>query len=1083
MKWIKYIFLALVLLFAGKAFAQTEILSGEVYETFGGKKEPVYSANIFLVNKQNRYVNGVITNLDGKFNLPVPKGEKDLTVRISYIGKKTVNIPYKGQKTLNITLEDNNKNLKEVVVSGKAIERDEMGITRTEQTSATQKLDMTEIINEVPVGSVEEALQGQLSGVDIVLGGDPGARSSIRIRGTSSLNASSEPLIVIDGIPYSTEINDDFDFSTANEEDFGALLNLAPADIQSIEVLKDASATAIYGTKGSNGVLLIKTKKGSKGKTTFTLSSKYTSKYEPESVPLLDGSQYVAMMQDAIWNAANAKGLANAANELELLFNTNEINYEPTYKYFDEYNCNTDWLEAVKTDAKTFDNNLAISGGGEKARYRFSLGYYDEGGTTIGTDLKRLTSKMNIDYDFSKRLRVSADFSFSQTEKKANYYNVRSEALKKMPNKSPYYIDDETGKPTSQYFSYQSDFEDVFYEKKNKGYNYNPVAMAKDSRNNITKREEKIAFNARYLFPFKLQYRGYVSMNMTTTRNKQFLPQAATGILWTSEYANRSTDNLSDNFSLKTENKFIYNNVFADLHSFIFTGVVRTSQGRSFKYESATYGNASSELVDPTSGGTPAKMNSGDSESRSVSAILQGVYTFDRRYVFKATVNREGNSAMGKSHRFGTFPSFGFSWNIDKEPFMEDQTLVSMAKVRVGLGWSGNAPSGSALYYGAYQSLGSYEDIPAIYPVRIQLNNLKWESSKEWDLGFDLELWNGRLNTTFDYYYKYTSDLLRKKYKIPTTTGYSEIKYFNSGEVSNKGVEYRIDYKIIKNKDWLVSANFNISRNINKVEKLPGNMSTENYSFGNEKYAIKVVAGDPIGSFYGYKYKGVYQNTADTYAKDAVGDVMMDYEGHEIVMRNGSVTCYPGDAKYEDVNNDGVINEKDIVYLGNSNPLCTGGGGFKVKYKNVTLNTNLIYRYGQKVINSTRMNLENMHGTNNQSTAVLKRWRNEGDDTDIPRALYNMGFNYLGSDRFVEDASFLRLKTVTLTYSFPKSICKRFKINMLSVYCTGYDLLTFTDYKGQDPEVKLPTDATKLVADGASTPVSKRLSFGFNLNF
>ena len=1080
MKWFKYFMVAMVLLLAADVSAQNIILSGRVTERFGGSIEPIYSANVVVVNKQNRYLNGVITDLDGNYNISVPADEEGLRIRISYIGMKTQTFPFTGQRRLDVLLEEDTQTLTDVVITEKRIERDGMGVSRREQTSATQKLDMEEIISNVPVSTIEEALQGQLGGVDIVLGGDPGARSAIRIRGTNSLSASSEPLIVIDGIPYSTDISDDFSFATANEEDFGALLNIAPSDIASIEVLKDASATAIYGTKGSNGVLLITTKKGSKGRTNFTFSSKYTAKFEPESIPLLNGSQYVAMVQDALWNTANAKGLASASNELDLLFNTYEINYDPSWQFFDEYNVDTDWLELVRQTAITSDNNFSLSGGGDKATYRFSLGYLNEQGTTIGTNLDRLTTKLNINYDFSERLRVTADFGFTQSDRAANYLNVRSEAMTKMPNKSPYYIDNATGQPTDMYFSRQ---EDDFQGAFNGSSHYNPLAMANESYNNTMQREEKISFNIQYRFPFNLTYQGYVAMNMRTTRNNKFLPQIATGVLWTSSNANRSTDAVSDNFVLQSENKLLYNKTFDQVHSLIATGLFRTSQSQSFSYTSSTSGNASPELSDPTVGSVVAGIGSGLSESRSVSSIAQAIYTYDDRYVLKGTVNMEGNSAMGKSNRFGTFPSFGVAWNAEEESFVEDLFWLDEAKARVSLGWSGNAPSGSALYLGAYQSLGSYMDMPAIYPVRIQLDKLKWETSREWNYGVDMRLFQNKLGFTVDYYSKYTYDLLLSNVSIPATTGYSTIKYFNSGEMSNRGWEFRTDYEIFKNKDWRVAANFNISRNNNKVEKLPENMNEENYTFGNGNYAVRIVEGDPIGSFYGYRYNGVYQNTEDTYALDAEGNVMYDYNGDIIGMKNGTLSVYPGDAKYEDINKDGVINEYDIVYLGNANPILIGGGGFTVKYKQLSLTTFFYGRYGQKVINSARMSLENMYGTNNQSTAVLKRWRNEGDDTDIPRALYGMGYNYLGSDRFVEDASFMRLKTLSLSYAVPSTLLKQVGINSLSVFCTGYDLFTWTNYTGQDPEVSLPSSATSLVKDNATTPVSRRVSLGFNLNF
>ena len=1068
----------IMLLSAVGMMAQEQVLTGKVTEKLdNGTQEPIIGANVVLVNNQNRYIKGAVTDIDGNYMIQVPSDVKNLKVKATYIGMKAVTVNYNGQTEINFAMESEAM-LQEVTVTGNRGGRDGMGISRLEQTSAVQKVDLASIVENSPVTSVEEALQGQVAGLDINLGGDPGARSSIRIRGTSSLSASNEPLIIIDGVPQDVDITDDFNFSTANEEDFGALLNIAPANIESIEVLKDASATAIYGTKGANGVLLINTKRGSMGKTKFSFSSKFTAKREPESIPLLNGAQYVSLMQDAIWNAANAKGIGNASSEMNMLFNNPEINYDPSYRYYDEYNVDTDWLDAVKQDAIITDNNFSMTGGGEKAVYKFNLGYYDEQGTTVGTGVQRLSTGMKITYNFSDRLRVRTDFSFSNTNKDANALSsVRSMAQKKMPNLSPYWIDDQTKRPTDVYFSRDEDFQGAYDS------NYNPVAMVKEGYNKTTQRDEKMTITLQYDFPFNLQYQGWVSLNMRTTKNKQFLPQVATGVLWTSSYANRSVDASTDAFSLQTENKLIYNSTFAEKHKIIATGLIKTSDSESFSYSSSTYGNASANLSDPIVGSVVASSGSGNSERRSVSLIGQAVYSYDNRYVLRGTINHEGNSTMGKEKRWGTFPAFGASWNIEQEHFWSDsfKKWFNEGKIRFGYGWSGTSPSGASIYLGAYKSLGQYMNMAAITPDRMQLDNLKWESTREMDFGIDLRLFN-KLTFTFDYYDKLTDDMLLKDTKLPTTTGYGSVKYINSGKMSNKGVEIRFEYQIFRNKDWTISANANISRNINKVKELPSTWVMDNYSFGNGNYALRIVENAPVGSFYGYKYLGVYQNVEETYARDAQGQVMYDWQGNVITMRNGTVQTYPGDAKYEDVNHDGVINENDIVYLGNANPKFFGGGGFQIRWKDLTLTTFFYGRYGQKVINGARISLENMYGKNNQSTAVLHRWRAEGDQTDIPRALYGMGYNYLGSDRFVEDASFIRLKTLSLSYNFPKKWLKKWGISKLNVFATGYDLFTWTKYKGQDPEVSMPS-ATSLVRDNATTPVSRRFAVGLNLDF
>lgn len=340
-------------------------------------------------------------------------------------------------------------------MQGKRIERNDLGISAREQSSATQKVSMEDLVAVAPVTSIEDALQGQLGGVDIVLGGgDPGARASIQIRGGSTLNANAEPLIVVDGVPYPAEIDDNTDFSTINNDDLGALLNISPQDIESIEVLKDAAATAVWGTSGANGVLVIKTKQGVQGKTRFSFSSKFSAKFEPETIPMLNGNQYSALVSEALWNSANYIGLANSTSYLQMLYGSPEIGYQPDWTYFDEYNQNTDWLSEVRRNTQSWENTFSMSGGGERATYRFSLGYLDEGGTTVGTDFSRLNSSLNVNYKFSDKLNFYAQFSYTQSERNNNYYNVRGEAFRKAPNKSPYYIDDETGNRTSQYFNH-----------------------------------------------------------------------------------------------------------------------------------------------------------------------------------------------------------------------------------------------------------------------------------------------------------------------------------------------------------------------------------------------------------------------------------------------------------------------------------------------------------------------------------------------------------------------------------------------------------------------------------------------------
>ena len=1100
MEKIRNIMIALLLCLTTQAMAQKTV-SGTVTEDFGGQAEPCIGVNVTFQNAQKRIIAGVVTDFNGNYSLKVPTNEKgQLTLVFSYIGMKTKSFKYTGQTTLNVKMESGATQIKEVTVKGKRGSRNEMGVTDRQMSFATQKINMDDIAAVQPVTSIEEALQGQLGGVDIVAAGDPGAKSNIRIRGTATLNSNADPLIVINGVPYSTDIDDSFDFNTANQEDFAQMLSLNPNDIESIEVLKDAASTAVYGTAGANGVLLITTKKGAMGKTRFSFSTKNSYKIEPKSMPMLSGNDYVAYMQDAIWNAANAQGLNSSGGLLEYLFDQPEIGYDPNWRYFDEYNQDVDWLSSLTKNAFTTDNSFSMSGGGEKATYRYSLSYLNEGGTTKGTGLTRLNTSLNVGYRFSEKFVVEAEYTFSDSKKKAPWTDkLRAEAMRKMPNKSPYYIDDATGAMTDIYFTRQEDdFQGAF---NGKDANFHPIIMAEDSYNNLRTREQKMTVRARIYPTSHLQVNGYVSMKYKTQRTESFLPQGATGISAGSTntyaisgviypaniFANRAENNYSNNFSLQSEIKTMYNNEWNDkMHQLTATALWRTSQSRSSSSAAVRYNVGSSSLADPASGtGALLSQGSGISEVRKLSGIGSIVYTFMDRYTVNGTLNYEGNSSIGRDNRWGLFPAVGVSWQFADEPFMNwSKKVLTELKFRVSYGESGNTPSGTSPYVGTYVSQGSYMDGNAVTASSMQLNKLKWERSAEWNLGFDFNLWDGVLTGSFDYYNKKTTDLLQKKYYIPSYTGFSNnyLAYYNAGALRNKGIEFRADWQALKTKNWQLKVNFNVSRNVNEIIEMPG-YSEENYSAKNGEYATRIVSGTAVGSFFGYRYLGVYQNTEDTYAKDADGNIMYDLQSKPIVMSNLDKQCYPGDAKYEDVNKDGKIDKNDIVYLGNCNPMLSGGGGFNLRYKDWSLTVFMHYRLGQKIVNQARMNAEAMYNRDNQSTAVLRRWRNEGDDTDIPRALYNYGYNYLGSDRFVEDCSFLRLKTLSLSYNLPKAFCKHIGLTSANVFITGYDLFTITNYKGQDPEVNLPSKVTDLAVDNSQTPRSRRFSMGVTVNF
>ena len=405
MKLVKYMLIAILVLGTGEVAAQVQVVSGKVTEMLGNQIEPIVGANVNIVNAQNRSVGGAVTNLDGDYRLQIPAQENNLTLVYSYIGMKTKRIKYTGQKVLNVKLESNVETLDEVAITAKRIERNNMGIGHKENVSATQKVMMEDLIATAPIATVEEALQGQLSGVDIALSADPGARSSIRIRGTSTLNGSVEPLIVIDGVPYTQELDDDFDFSTANEEDLGALLNIAPTDIESVEVLKDAAASAIYGARAANGVIVVKTKRGTPGKISISYNGYagfQQATYLPEFVNAADYMQMV--------NVANANVGGAPIYSQEAIDATRS--HSDLIKYPD-----TDWTDYMYQTGMIQSHSVSVSGGSNLARFALTANYLDNEALIDNAGYNRLNIRANTSVSLLDNLSVNMDFNSYRTNR------------------------------------------------------------------------------------------------------------------------------------------------------------------------------------------------------------------------------------------------------------------------------------------------------------------------------------------------------------------------------------------------------------------------------------------------------------------------------------------------------------------------------------------------------------------------------------------------------------------------------------------------------------------------------------------
>ncbi|MCR4602508.1 MAG: SusC/RagA family TonB-linked outer membrane protein [Prevotella sp.] len=1068
-----------------------DIISGTVSDAYG----PVMMANVVELDAANRIVASAVTDMSGNFSFKL-KNPKD-KLRITYVGAKTVVLPF-NKKHFKVTLQDATQ-IKEVTITSKKRSGGSgLSIPVDEISTAQQSISMSEF-EGLSMTTVDEALQGRIAGLDIVANsGNLGSGTSMRLRGVSSINGSSEPLIVVDGNVWETNTND-FDFSSANEEKFAELLNVNPEDIESISVLKDAAATAIWGSQGSNGVIEIKTKRGARGKTRVNYSFRLTGTYQPNGYKLLNGDEYTMLLKEEYFNPA----MSDVASNIQ------ELNYNPSFAEYEMYNNNTDWLKQVKKTGWRQNHYLALSGGGEKAHFRIGAGYDHETGSIIEQQLDRFTSRVNLDYFVSDRIKIETNIALTYTKNKKNNGDLLSIAYVRMPNLS-IYEQDKNGVDQDDYYSMLPTVSQALRDQLN---HKNPVALAHLAKNNETSYNITPEFKLRYdLLSIdnehsRLNYEGKVVFNIFNRYEDQFMPLSLSTTGWNDtdgKQSNRTTASSSKSLGVTTTHTLTYTPVFANRdHSLTMMLRGQLTSGNSSSQNTVSWGSPSGTIQSTAAEGIITDMSTGSGEWRSIYFTYSAHYAYKGRYMADFSVRRDGSTKFGDDQRWGNFPALSLRWNIGKEPWFQGALpFISMLSIRPGWGIVGRQPGAEGLYFSKYRNGSGYLGSGSVYPQNIQLKNLKWEQKETYNIGADFGLWNDRINGNIEFYWQYTTDLLMASRGIPTSSGYSSLAYQNVGDMKNIGWEFNLNGdRIIRAGKFAADFNITFANNKNQItamdETCLASLNNE-FNRSNGSYLSRVELNTAMGSIYGFRYKGVYQYSDYTpneipgvsgpnapVARDKDGIVILDENQmtKPMMFCAGSVNYEfrGGDAIYEDINSDGQINELDIVYLGSSLPKITGGFGFKLHYGRLTWNNQFNFRYGNKIINSARMEVEKMYDNNNQSRAVNWRWRVEGDITEIPRALRQTGYNYLGSDRFVEDGSFIRLNYSQLSYSLAPNVIKKWGLTQLSFYVSANNLFVLTKYSGADPEVGY--GSMGIVTDGAKTPRAKSFTGGITIQF
>ena len=1131
MKNIKLLLTFAFSLCAVMVSAQTRI-SGHVFHATDG---PVVMATVVEISPDNRNISATQTDASGDFSFNVQDPVKN-KLKVSYIGYQTVIRAIGTQTSFQIEMKDRvRENTGTAVVTAvRKVKSNGLDIPQREISVARQTLDMDDM-EGLSFETAGEALQGQIAGLDIVMNsGNLGAGTSMRLRGVSTINGSQEPLIVVDGYILEDYDNSELDLNNMdNDEQFANLLQINPEDIKKIDVLKDASATAIWGSRGANGVIEITTRRGSRGKTRVNFSYRFSGSWQPEGMKMLTGKEYTMMLQQAYFNPQQSDV---ASGIVELMY----LQSHPAY--YANFNKNTDWIDEVTQFGQTHNFGVAVQGGGEKATFRVSANYDHETGSIIAQKLNRFTTRLALDYYVSDRIKFSTNFSLAYTKNHQNYTGILAAAYKAMPNMSVYRYEydrkTETYFNTGEYFIMPRASSTAGLLLNNSGLssyylsdmvtNGNPVANAYLAWRNVSSYTITPQFSLEYKLlgkeddEFQLNYTGEVYMNAQTQSTNAYYPQSLTYLSWNGNI-NQTGNSESKNLTFTTRHSFVirphFNN---EKHSLqvLLRGEIRTNNSTSQSHSSSGInGGITSSIVK----GYLMSASSGTGKGHSASALGSVHYAYGGKYMIDFTLRADGNTKFGKGEKWGFFPGISGRWNISDEKWFKPlKKVVSMLGFRPGYGINGNTSAISETsQYNTYGPYGSYNGTSGIVPNNLRLTTIKYEKTKSWNIGVNLGLFNDMINFDLNVYNKKTTDLLNSGVSIPSVTGFSTLSAANVGSMENEGWELYINTgPLFKTGKFHMNLRFNIAQNINTITQMdPTVLEAANtafsYSDANMYIMRRVQIGNALGGIYGFRFKGVYaydydhngyflndmknqyydakgeRNTAAATGKsapiayDANGNIIYDKAGNPLPMYfnygGQNYQFQGGDVIYEDINHDGNIDDLDIVYLGGSNPKCNGGFGIDFTYGQWQLRTNFNFRIGNKIINLAKMNAEAMTTNNNQMASVNWRWRKNGDVTVIPHAMNRIvaTYNSMVSDRYVEKGDFCRFNYAQLSYSVPSSKLKKYGLSSLRMSLSGNNLIFWTKYSGVDPEHGAGGYAP--CTDNSQTPRSR--SFTFSLNF
>ncbi|MFR3277819.1 SusC/RagA family TonB-linked outer membrane protein [Phocaeicola plebeius] len=1044
-------------------------IKGKVVDAAG---ETVIGANVL----EKGTTNGVITDIDGNFVLNVSSGA---TLEISYIGYVTQTIKVTNQTSLHIVLKEDSETLDEVVVVG-------YGTMKKSDLSGASVSVGEDAIKGSVITNLDQSLQGRAAGVSAVsTSGAPGSSSSIRVRGQATINSNAEPLYVIDGVIVQGGGASGADFGLGDALGNGSVSTISPlstinpADIVSMEILKDASATAIYGAQGANGVILITTKRGKAGEAKFTYDGMLAVQRQTKRLDMM-----------------NLREFANYYNEF---VQVGELDVNGYYADPSILGKGTNWQDAVFQTALQHQHQVSAEGGTEKIKYYVSASYMDQDGTLIGSNFNRYSFRVNLDSQLKSWLKLGLSATYSSTDEDLKLADgeqgIINYSLKTVPDIPIYDID--------------GNYATIVRE----GYtNPNPIAMA--MMDQVLLNRQKLTGNIFFeVTPIKnLVWHAELGYDISASRGERYKPMVDFGS-WKRDSNYSSIQKNSSTF-WQLKNYVTYSGMI-DKHN--FTAMLgQECWASNYDNISVTNTNLPSDAVhNPALGTATPVIGSGFGSSAMASFFTRLTYNYDNRYYGTYTYRYDGSSNFGPDNRWAGFHALAGSWRFSNEEFFKPLSgVISNGKLRLGWGQTGNANIGGYLWGTSIVKMSS--SLGTGYrPKNIPNTSIKWESQEQWNVGLDLGFIQDRINVVVDWYKKVSNDMLMAL-QLPSymgtqgnTSSRLDPPYGNYGSIENAGVEISLNtHPLIGKFQW--DSDFQISFNKNKLKALSGTANAQIVGYGQWNDVVSVSnVGESLYNFYGYVCDGVYQDYEDLQKSPKPEQ----YPSNGVFNRKNTV--WVGDIKYKDISGpdgkpDGVINEYDKTNLGSPMPKFTFGWTNTFRYKDFDLSIFINGSYGNKVMNYLGMQLTHMNSAwENQLNSVTGRARLEPIDPDkvypsgqywyddvtnvrvsnpeavIPRAsIQDPNDNDRISDRYVEDGSYIRLKNITLGYTFPSKLIKKFGINNLRLYANIQNLLTITGYDGYDPEIGASTQSTNVYGlDYGRYPSPTVYSFGLNVSF